>query len=490
MTGKQLGFLKMDKWNMNNHQIEKNMKKFDLNIEEVLEDWEIYHAIREIIANALDEQVLTKTRDITIKKVDGKYTIRDYGRGLHYEHLTQNENQEKISNPEIVIGKFGVGLKDALATFDRHKVTVIIRSKHGDITIGKSLKHGFDDVVTLHAIISPTSDANMVGTEVILEGCSDNDVETAKNLFLKFSNEEILEKNAYGEILKKIDSIAKIYINGVRVADEANFLFSYNITSLTTSMRKALNRERTHVGRAAYTERIKSILLSSSTDKVAQLLVEDLKRYQEGMQHDELKYTDVSIHACKILNSTRNVVFVTPQQLQDQTMGVDNVKRDCLQIVVIPEIIGCKINTEKDISGNSIRDLVQYSLERNASFEFNFVEPKQLKDIERTVFEKTSEIFKTIGGRPNMIEEILISETMRREEFGMETLGLWEPDKKRIIIKRDQLKDLKAYAGTLLHETAHAISSAGDVSREFESALTSLLGITASKHNELHHNGN
>ena len=255
-------------------------------------------------------------------------------------------------------------------------------------------------------------------------------------------------------------------------------------------MRKALNRERTHVGRAAYTERIKSILLSSSTDKVAQLLVEDLKRYQEGMQHDELKYTDVSIHACKILNSTGNVVFVTPQQLQDQTMGVDNVKRDCLQIVVIPEIIGCKINTEKDISGNSIRDLVQYSLERNASFEFNFVEPKQLKDIERTVFEKTSEIFKTIGGRPNMIEEILISETMRREEFGMETLGLWEPDKKRIIIKRDQLKDLKAYAGTLLHETAHAISSAGDVSREFESALTSLLGITASKHNELHHNGN
>jgi len=31
------------------------MKKFDLNIEKVLEDWEIYHAIREVIANALDE---------------------------------------------------------------------------------------------------------------------------------------------------------------------------------------------------------------------------------------------------------------------------------------------------------------------------------------------------------------------------------------------------------------------------------------------------
>lgn len=33
-----------------------SVKKFDLNIERILEDWELYHAIREIIANALDEQ--------------------------------------------------------------------------------------------------------------------------------------------------------------------------------------------------------------------------------------------------------------------------------------------------------------------------------------------------------------------------------------------------------------------------------------------------
>jgi len=98
------------------------MRKFDLNIEEVLEDWEVYHAIREIIANAIDEQILTKTKDIEIKKEKNCFVIRDYGRGLKYEHLTQNEDKEKISHPELVIGKFGVGLKDALATFDRHKV--------------------------------------------------------------------------------------------------------------------------------------------------------------------------------------------------------------------------------------------------------------------------------------------------------------------------------------------------------------------------------
>ena len=65
-------------------------KAFDLNIEKILEDWEIYHALREVIANAIDEQELTKTRKIEIDKdKENKWRIRDYGRGLKYERLDQ-----------------------------------------------------------------------------------------------------------------------------------------------------------------------------------------------------------------------------------------------------------------------------------------------------------------------------------------------------------------------------------------------------------------
>ena len=42
-------------------------RKFDLNIGKVLEDWEVHHALREIIANWLDEKVLRKTKDIKIE---------------------------------------------------------------------------------------------------------------------------------------------------------------------------------------------------------------------------------------------------------------------------------------------------------------------------------------------------------------------------------------------------------------------------------------
>src|SRR4051812_8712252 len=254
------------------------MKTFDLNIETVLEDWGVHHAVREIIANALDEQTLTTTQGVAIfKDPQDRWHIRDYGRGLRHDHLTQNENQEKMAHPDQVIGKFGVGLKDALATFDRHHLNVILKSKYGDITTAKSRKHGFDDITTLHALIHEPSDPTMIGTDVVIDGLADKDMAAAKDLFLRFSDETPLETTRHGQVLTKRKGPARIYITGVRVASEENFLFSYNITSITKSMKKALNRERTNVGRTAYADRIKALLKECTATPVARALVSDLK---------------------------------------------------------------------------------------------------------------------------------------------------------------------------------------------------------------------
>jgi len=454
---------------------------FDLNIEKVLEDWEVYHAIREVIANALDEQLLTKTKEIEIfKDRQSKWHIRDFGRGLRYEHLTQNECEEKLAHPNLVIGKFGVGLKDALATLDRHKIKVLIRSKHGDVTVVKSEKHGFEDITTLHASISSPSDKNLQGTEFMLEGSTDKDIEIAKSFFLKFSGETPLEETSYGSVLEKSKQ-SKIYINGLRVAEEENFLFSYNITSITQTMRKALNREKTHLGRTAYTDRVKSILLACKEKKVAELLAGDLQGYETGLMHDELKWNDVAIHACKLLNAFEKVIFLTPSQLVEAKDMVDKAKGDGLTVVTIPENIQERISGVEDYSGNVIRDLEGFKEEWNRSFEFKFVNPNDLTREERMVFDKTKQIVDLIGGLPKDVKKIMISETMRMETASYrEATGLWEVAEERIIIKRTQLRSLKEYAATLLHEIAHARSGTSDISREFEDELTSLLGLISS----------
>lgn len=457
-------------------------RKFDLNIEKILENWEIYDAVREVIANAIDEEVLTATSPIRIfKDDDGKWHVRDFGRGLKYEHLTQKENEEKLTNPHV-IGKFGIGVKDALATFDRKKVKVLINSRHGDITLGKSEKHGFEDLVTLHAYIRPASDPKFVGTEFVLDGCADEDVTKAKQLFLRFSGEKVIEKTADGEVIEKTQDTARIYVNGVKVAEEENFLFSYNITSITKAIRKALNRERTNVGRTAYTDRVKSILLSCKSKQVANALAEDLKGYEDGTLHDEVKWTDVSVHACKLLNTLGNVVFMTPDELIHAANMVDKARGDGRRIVTIPLSIKAKLRGLQDFSGNPIRDLEQFQEEWNQSFQFKFVREKDLTPHERGVFRMTDAILALAGGRPKNVEAIKISETMRIDPRSFrEAEGLWEPAKRRIIIKRSSLGSLEKYAGTLLHEICHATSGASDITDEFEQVLTSTLGKISTK---------
>jgi hypothetical protein len=153
---------------------------FDLNVEKVLEHWSVAFAIRELIANALDEQALTRTREPAIFKDDaGYWHIADAGRGIRYEHLTQNENAEKRSHP-AVIGQFGMGLKDALAVFDRRGAGVAIYSPHAVITTGRRPKEGFPDVVTLHALVAPPADPRQVGSHIVLSGVTDEDVEEAR----------------------------------------------------------------------------------------------------------------------------------------------------------------------------------------------------------------------------------------------------------------------------------------------------------------------
>lgn len=430
----------------------------------------------------MDEQLLTGSRDVSISKdKEGKWHIRDYGRGIRYQHLTQKENEEKLRSPHT-IGKFGIGLKDALATFDRKGAKVLIRSRFGDIVLGKAEKHGFEDIVTLHAHVAPPSDSELVGTDIVLDRVSQTDIEKAKALFLRYSGEREIEETKYGQVLGKGAEVGRIYINGVRVAEEENFLFSYNITSLTKAIRKSLNRERSNVGRTAYAGRVKSILLECETKEVAELLVDDLRGFESGEMHDELRWLDVQERAVKILNARKRVVFLTPEEMASETMMVDEAKQAGHEIVAIPENLKARLSGLTDIYGSPVRDLVQFKIEYDESFEFEFVEPSDLDESERAVFETTDDIFRLIGGKPKKVKQVLISDTMRKQ-LGtfIEAQGVWEPEKGRIVVKRTSLKNLTNYAGTLLHEVAHATSGAADVTRHFEQGLTELLGTIAAR---------
>lgn len=452
------------------------MKEFDLNIGKILEDWEVYHAIREIIANALDEQILTGTPEIQIFKTDNTWCIRDFGRGLNYHHLMQNENPEKTSNDKV-IGRFGVGLKDALATLYRHDIRLEIQSKYGVITLKESTKNTFDDIVTLHARIAPPLDDQMIGTAFYVFDCPDSEIDKAKRMFLRFSEVEIIETTSYGQIISRTGETATIYINGVKVAEEPNFAFSYNITALSKQIKKALNRERTNVGRTAYADRIKSILLEASSAEVIDTLSDNLESMSTGTQCDEIKWVDVAAHVVKELNDSDDTVFVTPEELANTAGSTTEILQNSgKRIVFVPESVKKKAEQESDGEITTIRTVVE---EYNHSFSYSFVDIGSLSETELSNWNKLPALLEPLG-LSSWLEKCLISEQLKEDADN--TVGVWDHEIQKIVILRSQLHNETDLFGTVIHEIIHASTGTKDVSRSFECELTEMIGKLASLH--------
>ena len=453
---------------------------FDLNIQKVLEHWPVAFALREFIANALDEQALTGSAAPEISEsVEGVCRIRDFGRGVAYQHLTQKENPEKIKHPGV-IGQFGIGLKDALAVCERRKVHVLIRSRHGDITTAQLPKSGFSDVVTLHGLVAPASDPDMIGTEVLITGVGAKDIETAKAFFLRFSGDELLESTARGEVLSRPSDKApgRIYVKGLLVAEEPNFLFSYNITSINAPLRRALNRERTNVGRVAYSDRVKEILKECRTPGVAGPLAGDLAQFVSGRMHDELNWKDVALHGCRVLQSTEKVIFITIFQLR--LPSVVHAVEEGYRAVIVPDDIARALGGMTDLDGRPMFDLLMFQEKWNDSFTYDFIPIEELSETEQAVYALTIPAAKLAGvNLVRMKVSVAISETTRLSLGPTEIVGVWEPSNKRIVIRRDQLASGQRYCGTFLHELTHAVSDLPDLCLEFEEALTVRLGTVA-----------
>jgi hypothetical protein len=454
-------------------------RKFDLNMEEVLEAWGVADATREVIANALDEQALTDTSEVEIYEDDeGRWHIRDYGRGLRHEHLTQNEDEEKLNNPDKVIGKFGVGLKDALATFYRNGVDVTIHSKHETITVEKAPKADFEDIETLHGLIYPP-ERDIEGTDVVLDGITEAQIDQAKSNFLRFTDDEILEETKFGEVYASpAGEDSRIYVTGLKVATEENFLFSYNITRTTKQVRDALNRERSNVGRTAYSSRVKDILRECETTEVAQRLVDDFENFTDGTTHDEVNWKPIRLHAVKLLNERDDVVFATVDERHSNADLLNHARADGYRVVTVPENIRNEIQDERDSEGNRLRDVGTYLEEYNESFEYDWVPEDQMTEDEREVWNCRDDILDLLNSPP--VEEIRVSETIRMTERGEMAKGVWDGNEHRIVIRRQQLNSVRDFASTLLHEVAHPRSGgAPDLSKPFEDALTGLLGEVA-----------
>lgn len=261
------------------------------------------------------------------------------------------------------------------------------------------------------------------------------------------------------------------------VAKEDNFMFSYNITNMNANMKRALNRERTNVGRSAYTPSIKNILKNCISDTVLGMLVKDIKCVMSGTNKDESGWADISSYAVESLNKTDKVVFMTPAQRDKLSANkVEILQESGKELILITDKVYGKV-CDKVVTYD---DVATTYFE---SFKYEYVDINDFNELEKKTFNLSEYIFNMLlhkydRTRPNL----KISETIRMEEDGSITKGVWDSGEDAIIIKREVLSNMEEYAGVLFHEFAHYATDTKDISRDFENVLTDMLGYVYMKY--------
>ena len=160
------------------------MELLDLNIKDIDNNWTINDAIRELIANAIDEHILANiTNDIkiTYNEQTKTLTISNEGRGIKSVHFTENINKEKLNNPKV-FGKLGINLKNAIAVLVNNHVNVTIKSDFGIYTPLITNKQGLTEQLPTIHLERQNNFQEQKGTIIVLTPISQQQVDQANNL--------------------------------------------------------------------------------------------------------------------------------------------------------------------------------------------------------------------------------------------------------------------------------------------------------------------
>ena len=299
---------------------------------DILTHMSIESALKEIIANALDEhQSNDIKKDINITQNSKKeWIISDCGSGIKKEHFIFNINPHKKKD-HTLRGMFSFGLKDSIANLFSKGIEVKIYTKKFIYTPVMKVK--YDDIETLHIEqIKNTTYEIDCGSQFVFKKLTKKHIEKAKSKFIEFLKPEIFFSFDGFDIFK-LNSYQSIFINGVEVYNNTGFHFSYNMKS-TKLINKQFNRDRTDINltflKNQITTRIKKYIDFTNMDEelfveLKNILLLDTKLLQEFSSIDVLRNIIIK------LNNTDKYIFIGKNEVIENII-LQKIKDDKKEI--------------------------------------------------------------------------------------------------------------------------------------------------------------
>lgn len=215
-----------------------------------VEDWTVFSAGRELLANALD-----MSPDATVEYTNGQCVITDKGVGIKRKHFVIG-NSEKDKNE---IGMFGEGFKMASLVLAREGRNMEIRTV--GTTYRPALEMSKEFGTEIFCFYYENNDKKQ-GTEIVFTA-SEKEVEEIKKLFICFNKDvNIVDSTPSMDVID--DGVGNIYVNGL-CASKIHGLFSYHIKgdkSLVDS------RDRNHIDEAKLNTILREYYETTSNDVV------------------------------------------------------------------------------------------------------------------------------------------------------------------------------------------------------------------------------
>ncbi len=323
---------------------------------------------------------------------------------------------------------------------------------------------GMTIITTLHVIIHDDVPSDFVGTEVTVYPVTEDELNKTKVLFLMFSNRKVLFECAHGQVLSNERETSSIYVKGLRIDENQQYEFSYNIYEPNKSLRKQLSRDKNSISMGIYSGIVKKILTSATKSDPLYQMIERmiLQRHNKDLKTD-VGYKDVSVHFTKNMEEK---VIVTQEQRQAHPMVFDEIKEKA-QVVSKEQYE--TIKRSGDHKCKTIEDVMKIGTQHESTIAY-----ENMSQSEKDTFDVGNEI---IRANPGIFGSLSIPKIVQNLTLrGVKVSGVNASD--GVHIDYEQLKiGGYRYFGTLAHEHAHKKSGYQDCTRGFEHCLTTMLGM-------------